>query len=247
MRATVIHAARDIRLDEVPDPVIQRPTDAIVKIAASCVCGSDLWPYRGISRLPEPKRIGHELVGVIEEVGADVTTLRPGDFVIAPFAVSDGTCVNCCNGITSSCVNGAFFSFNGADGPMDGGQGEWARVPQADGTLVKVPEYPDEELIPSLLTLSDVMATGHHAAVSAEVSPGDVVVVVGDGAVGLSAVLASARLGAERIVLMSRHADRQAVGRSFGATDIIEERGADAVGRLQELLGAPGADATLEC
>ncbi|CAB4935597.1 unannotated protein [freshwater metagenome] len=247
MRATVIHGTHDIRVDDVPDPSIIKPTDAIVKITASCVCGSDLWSYRGITPVEEPKRIGHELVGVIEEVGSEVKTLKPGDFVIAPFATSDGTCVNCQHGMHTSCVNGSFFSAADKDGLIDGGQGEWARAPWADGTLVKVPEMPDADMIPSLLTLSDVMGTGHHAAIAAGVKPGDRVVVVGDGAVGLSAVLAASRLGAERIILMSRHADRQAIGKRFGATDIVEERGPDGIARIQELLGGPGADAALEC
>jgi threonine dehydrogenase-like Zn-dependent dehydrogenase len=248
MRATVIHGARDIRVETVPDPSIALPTDALVRIAATCVCGSDLWPYRGVREIEEPMRIGHELVGFVEEVGDEVSTVRPGQFVIAPFAISDGTCVHCRNGIHTSCKNGGYWGFTGKDGlPIDGAQGQWVRVPLADGTLVATDEAPDADMIPSLLTLADVMGTGHHAAVAAEVAPGDDVVVVGDGAVGLCAVLAAKRLGAERIVLMSRHEDRQAVGRRFGATDIVAERGREGVERVKELTGGSGADAVLEC
>jgi hypothetical protein len=217
-------------------------------VVASCVCGSDLWPYRGVNTPESPKRIGHEFVGVVEEVGGDVRTVRTGDFVIAPFAASDGTCVHCRNGVQTSCAHGAWWGGEDEFGlPVDGGQGEYVRVPMADGTLVATPGVPDESLVPSLLTLSDVMGTGHHAALAAEVKPGSTVVVVGDGAVGLCAVLAANRLGAERIIAMSRHADRQELARVFGATDIVAERGAEGVARVQELLGGIGADAVLEC
>jgi threonine dehydrogenase-like Zn-dependent dehydrogenase len=247
MRATVLHAPRDIRVETVADPSILEPSDAIVRVAATCVCGSDLWPYRGIVEVNKPQRIGHELVGVVEEVGRDVSNVRAGDFVIAPFAISDGTCVHCRHGVHTSCERGGFWAATVEDRPVDGAQGQWVRAPLADGTLVAMAETPDDTMIPSLLTLSDVMGTGHHAAIAAEVKPGETVVVVGDGAVGLSAVLAARRLGAERIVLMSRHADRQALGRDFGATDVVPERGEEGIARVHELLGGIGADAVLEC
>lgn len=248
MRATLIYGARDIRVETVPDPRLRRPTDAIVRVVAACVCGSDLWPYRGVQPTEAPHPIGHEFVGLVEEVGQDVRTVKAGDFVIAPFAISDGTCPHCLNGITTSCAHGSWWGDADAEGlPADGGQGERVRVPLADGTLVPTPEPPDAEMVPSLLTLSDVMGTGHHAALSARVQAGSKVVVVGDGAVGLCAVLASRRLGADRIVAMSRHPERQALARDFGATDIVTERGADGAATVRELLGGIGADAVLEC
>lgn len=248
MRATLIHAPRDIRLEDLPDPVLRLPGDAVVRVVASCVCGSDLWPYRGVTETAEPHRIGHEFVGVVEEVGAEVTTLRSGDFVIAPFALSDNTCVHCKNGVHTSCAHGAWWGGEDEQGlPIDGGQGEFVRVPMADGTLVATPTRPDDSLIPSLLTLSDVMGTGHHAALAAGAGPGQSVVVVGDGAVGLCGVLAARRLGAERVIAMSRHKDRQEVARAFGATDIVEQRGAEGVAAVHELLGGIGADSVLEC
>lgn len=248
MRATVIHGPRDIRLEDVPDPAVQRPGDAVVRVVASCVCGSDLWPYRGVTETSEPHRIGHEFVGVVEEVGTEVRGLKSGDFVIAPFALSDNTCAHCRNGVHTSCSNGAWWGGKDHEGlRIDGGQGEYVRVPMADGTLVATPGVPDERLVPSLLTLSDVMGTGHHAAVAAGVAPGRTVVVVGDGAVGLCGVLAARRLGAERVIAMSRHADRQAVAREFGAADVVAERGEEGVARVTELLGGIGADAVLEC
>jgi threonine dehydrogenase-like Zn-dependent dehydrogenase len=248
MRATLIHGPRDIRVEDVPDPVIHQPTDALVRVVASCVCGSDLWPYRGVQETTKAHRIGHEFVGVVEEIGEGVRTVRAGQFVIAPFVVSDGTCANCANGITTSCLHGAAWGSEDTDGfTVDGGQGEFVRVPWADGTLVATPGMPDDTLVPSLLTLSDVMSTGHHAAVSAGVGAGKTVVVVGDGAVGLSAVLAARRLGAERVVAMSRHASRQAVAREFGATDIVAERGAAGVELIRELFDGIGADCVLEC
>lgn len=248
MRATVIHGPKDIRLEDVPDPRILLPTDAVVRVVAACVCGSDLWPYRGVVETSEPHRIGHEFVGVIEEIGADVRGLHEGNFVIAPFAISDGTCAHCRNGVHTSCAHGAWWGGTDEAGhPVDAGQGERVRVPLADGTLVATPGQPDPDLVPDLLTLSDVMGTGHHAALAAHVGAGSTVVVVGDGAVGLCAVLAAMRLGAERIIAMSRHADRQAVARQFGATDIVEERGEEGVDRVHDLLGGIGADAVLEC
>jgi threonine dehydrogenase-like Zn-dependent dehydrogenase len=248
VRATLIHAPRDIRFEEVPDPAVRRPGDAVVKVVAACVCGSDLWPYRGVTETTEPHRIGHEFVGVVEEVGSDVATLSVGDFVIAPFALSDNTCVHCRNGVHTSCANGAWWGgTDGDDLPIDAGQGEYVRVPMADGTLVATPGRPDAALVPSLLTLSDVMGTGHHAALAAGAGPGRTVVVVGDGAVGLCGVLAARRLGAERVIAMSRHADRQAVAQEFGASDIVEERGDAGVKRVHDLLDGIGADAVLEC
>lgn len=248
MKATVLHGPGDIRLESVDDAAIAHPTDAVVRVVAACVCGSDLWPYRGISAIDEPRRMGHEFVGVVEEIGADVRTVRTGQFVIAPFATSDGTCPHCRNGITTSCDRGDFWGARDEFGlPFDGGQGQYVRVPLADGTLVTTPEAPDESMIADLLTLSDVMATGHHAAVAAHVGPGSRVVVVGDGAVGLCAVLASVRLGAERVIMMSRHADRQRLAVRFGATDVVAERGEAGIERVKELLGGVGADAALEC
>ncbi len=248
MRATVLHGAGHVRLDEVPDPSILLPTDAVVRVVAACVCGSDLWPYRGIAPAAAPRRIGHEFVGVVEDAGGDVRTVRRGDFVIAPFAVSDGICAHCRNGVHTSCVQGGWWGSPDAAGlPVDGGQGEYVRVPLADGTLVRTPDVPDAELVPSLLTLSDVMGTGHHAALAAGVGPGSSVVVVGDGAVGLCAVLAARRLGAERIVAMSRHEPRQRLATEFGATDIVAERGVAGVAVVLDLLDGVGADAVLEC
>ena len=242
----MIYGERDIRVEERPNPQLHLSTDAIVRVVASCVCGSDLWAYRGVRHVDAARPIGHEFVGVVEQIGEDVTTLAVGDFVIAPFTTSDGTCSACRNGMTSACEHLGFFGTGDEHGhPIDGGQGQYVRVPSADGTLVAVPGPVDDALVPSLLTLSDVMSTGHHAAVSAGVGPGSTVVVVGDGAVGLCAVLASARLGASRIVAMSRHADRQQLAREFGATDIVTERGADGIAAVRELLGGL-ADCSLE-
>ncbi|KQM81903.1 zinc-dependent alcohol dehydrogenase family protein [Agromyces sp. Leaf222] len=248
MLATVIHAARDIRVETVPDPVLSTGGDAIVRVVAACVCGSDLWPYRGVTPTDQPHRIGHEFVGVVEAVGDDVTLVDVGDFVIAPFYVCDNTCVNCRNGVSTSCLNGGWWgSDDRLGGFADAGQGERVRVPLADGTLVPVREEVTADMVPGLLTLSDVMGTGHHAAVSAGVQPGDSVVVVGDGAVGLCAVIAAKRLGATTIIAMSRHADRQALATAFGATHIVAERGDDGVAAVKELTGGIGADRVLEC
>jgi threonine dehydrogenase-like Zn-dependent dehydrogenase len=212
------------------------------------VCGSDLWSYRGVTPTTSPRRIGHEFVGIVEETGPDVRTVRPGDFVIAPFVVSDGTCANCRNGFMTSCLHGCGWGGTDRAGlPVDGGQGEVVRVPLADGTLVATPGQPDPALIPHLLTLSDVMGTGHHAAVAAGVGPGSTVVVVGDGAVGLCGVLAAQRLGAGRIIAMSRHPQRRALATTFGATDLVEERGAEGAATVKEMLNGIGADAVLEC
>lgn len=248
MDATVLHAPGDIRLEQVPDPRIIAPTDAIVRTVATCVCGSDLWPYRGVSRVSRPRRIGHEFIGIVEETGGEVSSVRPGDFVITPFLWSDNTCAHCAAGLQSACANGGGFGGPDRHGDLvDGCQGELVRVPLADGTLVATPEQPEEALLPSLLTLTDVMATGWHAAVSARVSQGDTVVVVGDGAVGLCGVLSAVQQGAERVIAMSRHADRQAVATEFGATDLVPERGEEGVQRVLELTDGVGADAVLEC
>ncbi len=248
MRATMIHGAKDVRLADVADAGLRHPTDAVVRVVAACVCGSDLWGYRGVSPTERPRRIGHEFVGVVEEVGAEVRTVKPGDFVIAPFAVSDGDCVHCRNGVHTSCVRGGYWGGKSADGEdIDGAQAEYVVAPFADGTLVATPSMPDPAMVPSLLSLSDVMGTGHHAALAAGVGPGSTVAVVGDGAVGLCATLAASRLGAERIIVMSRHAARQEVARRFGATDIVTERGDDGAARVRELLGGIAASAVLEC
>jgi threonine dehydrogenase-like Zn-dependent dehydrogenase len=248
MYATLIYGERDIRFEEVPDPVLSTGGDAIVRVTAACVCGSDLWPYRGVVPTRHPHRIGHEFVGIVEQVGPEVTRVKPGDFVIAPFYDCDMTCVNCLNGVSTSCLHGGWW---GADdrlgGFADGAQGEFVRVPHADGSLVATPGVPDAALVPSLLTLADVMSTGHHAALSAGVTVGSTVVVVGDGAVGLCAVLASKRLGASRIVAMSRHPERQALAREFGATDIVEGRGDEGVATILGMFDGVGADCVLEC
>jgi len=248
MRATTIYGPRDVRLEDQPDPSIHKPTDAIVNVVAACICGSDLWFYRGDNTIEKPFQIGHEFVGIVEEVGSEVRSLRIGDFVIAPFMYSDNTCPHCQVGMQSACSTGGFWGGPDRDGLMvDGGQGEYVRVPLADGTLVSTRETPDEAMVPSLLALSDVMGTGWHAAIAADVQEGDTVVVVGDGAVGLSGVLAASRMGAARVVAMSRHETRQQIARSFGATDIIAERGEAGEAAVLELTGGVGADAVLEC
>jgi threonine dehydrogenase-like Zn-dependent dehydrogenase len=238
MRATTIHAPRDIRLGEEPDPVLSAPTDAIVKVVAGCVCGSDLWPYRGENDIDPGSTIGHECVGVVEEVGSEVRSFAPGDFVVVPFCHCDNTCVHCRAGVQSACTHQGFTA---------SGQAEYARVNQAEGSLVKTDGMPDDALVPSLLALSDVMATGWHAAVSAGVRPGSTAVVVGDGAVGLCGVLAAAQLGAERVVAMSRHQPRQELARRFGATDVVAARGEEGEAAVAEITGGVGADAVLEC
>ena len=242
MRAAVFEAPHSIGVTDRPDPAIVEPTDAVVRVVLSCVCGSDLWYFRGETPF-EPGPIGHEFVGVVEDVGPDVVKVRRGDLVIAPFAYSDGTCPHCLNGITTACSNGGFYPMNG-----DGGQGEAVRVPLADGSLFSVPgSGHSDEMMASLLTLSDVMSTGHHAAVCARVKQGDTVAVVGDGAVGLSAVLAAKRLGAERIIALSRHESRQVLAREFGATDVVEQRGKEATAAVMEMTRGVGVDAALEC
>jgi len=243
MRAAVFLRPRHIDAADRPDPVVVEPTDAVVRVVVACVCGSDLWYYRGESPF-EPGPIGHEFIGVVEDVGAEVHNIATGDLVIAPFAYSDGTCPHCRAGITTSCVNGGFWAVGG----IDGGQGEAVRVPFAGSTLVRVPgSGHSAETMRSLLTLSDVMGTGHHAAVSAGVKPGSVVAVVGDGAVGLSGVLAAKRLGADRIITLSRNPARQELARAFGATDILAQRGEEAIEAIKAMTDGVGVDAALEC
>ncbi|WP_410569285.1 zinc-binding dehydrogenase [Amycolatopsis sp. cmx-4-61] len=243
MRATVIHGAGDVRVETVPDPELVDPTDVILRVVRSCICGSDLWPYADMAPSERGRRIGHEFLGVVEEAGADVRTVTKGDLVIAPFVWSDNTCVFCREGLQTSCLHGGFWGAKG----VDGGQGEAVRAPQADGTLVKVPHTEDDALLASLLTLSDVFPTGHHAATKARVTKGQNVTVIGDGAVGLSAVLAAKRLGAERIVLMGRHRARTDLGREFGATDVVAERGEEGIAKVRELTNGEGTHAVLEC
>jgi hypothetical protein len=235
--------AGDVRVVDVPDAAIAEPTDALLRVTRACICGSDLWPYKQMEHSDTGRRMGHEFIGIVEDVGADVRTLKKGDLVVAPFAWSDGNCVFCREGLQTSCLHGGWWG--GTD--LDGGQGEAVRVPQADGTLVALPVGPDDELMPSLLTLSDVMGTGHHAAGHAQVAPGKIAAVVGDGAVGLCGVIAAKRLGAEQIIILGRHADRIALARDFGATDVVSERGEEAVARVKELTGGLGAHSVLEC
>ncbi|MYT19116.1 alcohol dehydrogenase catalytic domain-containing protein, partial [Streptomyces sp. SID7760] len=243
MRATLIYGAGDIRVENVPDPVLHEGTDAVVRVLRSCICGSDLWPYASKPAEEQGDRIGHEFLGVVEEVGRDVTGLRRGDVVVAPFVWADNTCDFCREGLHTSCRNGGFW---GA-GDVDGGQGEAVRVPLADGTLVELGVGEDSALLPSLLTLSDVFPTGHHCAVTAGVNERTTVTVIGDGAVGLSAVLAAKRLGAEQIILMGRHEARTDLGREFGATDVVAKRGEEGIERVRELTGGDGTHTVLEC
>ena len=239
MRGIIMHGPGDVRVEERPDPEIQEPTDAVIKIVAACVCGSDLWPYRGADA-PDHQLMGHEYVGIVEKIGEEVRTVKPGDFVVGSFVISDNTCPICTAGYQSRCVNATFV-----DGGI-GTQAEYARIPYADGTLVATPGRPDEDLIPSLLAASDVLGTGWFAADAAEVAPGKSVVVVGDGAVGLMGVLAAKQMGAETIIAMSRHADRQRLAREFGATHIVEERGDEGVAKIKELTDGLGADSVIE-
>ena len=233
----------DVRVETVPDAHLVEPTDALVTVTSAAICGSDLWPYKTMEPSETGRRMGHEFIGVAEAVGAEVRTMKAGDLVISPFVWSDGTCVFCREGLQPSCLHGGRY---GADG-VDGGQGEAVRVPQADGTLVVLPVGEDDVLMPSLLTLTDVMATGHHAARAANVGPGKTVAVVGDGAVGLCGVIAARRLGAERIIILGRHPDRIAIAKEFGATDVISERGDEAIERVRELTDGLGAHCALEC
>jgi threonine dehydrogenase-like Zn-dependent dehydrogenase len=243
MRATVMYGAGDVRIETVPDPAVQEPTDAIVRVTRACICGSDLWPYKTLERSDTGRVMGHEAIGVVEAVGADVRTVAVGAVVVMPFAFSDGTCLFCADGLQTSCVHGGFFGTV----EVPGAQAEAVRVPQADGTLFALSVGEDDALMPSLLTLSDVMGTGHHAAVAANVGPGKSVAVVGDGAVGLCGVIAAKRLGAEQIIILGRHSDRIALARAFGATDVVSERGAEAVERVHELTDGFGAHSVLEC
>jgi len=238
MRGTVLHAPGDIRLEQLEDPKIVQPTDAIIRLPATCVCSSDLWDYRGINTVTGPSPIGHEYCGIVEEVGSDVTTVKTGQFVIGSFFASDNTCPVCQAGFHTSCQHRE---------PVGGAQAELLRVPLADGTLVATPDVPDDKLVPSLLTLSDVMGTGWYAAVAAGVRPGATVAVVGDGAVGLLGVLSAKQMGADRIIAMSRYEPRQKLALEFGATDIVTERGDDGVAVIKELTDGLGADAVLEC
>src|SRR3954452_24683111 len=241
MRATLMYKAGDVRVEEVPDPTIAAPTDALVRVTYACVCGSDLHPYHDLEATPEGRRMGHEAIGVVEQVGEQVTTLSPGDTVIVPFAWSDNTCAFCRDGITTSCVHGGFF-----DGASSATQAEKLLVPQADGTAVVIPAGTNEALMPSLLTLSDVYLTGYHAARQAGVGPGKTVTVIGDGAVGLSAVLASKELGAETIILMGRHTARTDLGREFGANHVVAERGEEGVRKVMEITEGEGSHVVLE-
>lgn len=243
MRATVMYAAGDVRIENVPDARLIEPTDALVTVTRACICGSDLWPYKAMERSEKGRVMGHEAVGIVESVGADVRGLKHGDLVVMPFAYSDGTCAFCHEGLNTSCVHGGFFG----NEEIAGAQAEAVRVPLADGTLYVLPVERDDALMPSLLTLSDVMGTGHHAAVAAKVGPGKSVAVVGDGAVGLCGVIAARRLGAEQIIIMGRHSDRIALAREFGATDVVGERGDEAVERVRELTNGFGVHSVLEC
>jgi len=243
MRATVMYGVHDVRVENVPDARILKPSDALVVVTRACICGSDLWPYNSMQPNTVGNRMGHEFIGRVEEVGSEVRTVKKGDLVVAPFAWSDGTCEFCRKGLQTSCIHGGFWGGT----KLDGGQGEAVRVPLADGTLVVLPVGQDHALMPSLLTLTDVMGTGHHAARAAQVAPGRITAVVGDGAVGLCGVIAARRLGAERIIMLGRHSDRIALARKFGATDIVSERGAAAVEQVMKITGGLGAHSVLEC
>jgi threonine dehydrogenase-like Zn-dependent dehydrogenase len=243
MRAAVMYGAGDVRVEDRPDPKIHQPTDAVVRVLRAAICGSDLHPYHSMPATDQGRPMGHEFLGVVQDVGSQVSALTAGDLVITPFTWADNTCNFCRKGLHTSCRHGGRY---GVDG-VDGGQGEAVRVPQAQGTLVKLPVAEDSPLLASLLTLSDVLCTGHHGASKAGVSRGDTVTVIGDGAVGLCAVLAAKRLGAEQIILMGRHTDRTDLGRDFGATDIVAERGDDGVAKIRELSGGDGTDKVIEC
>lgn len=240
MLATVMYAPGDVRVEDRPDPTIQKPTDAVIRLSATCICGSDLWPYRGADSVDEPLPMGHEYVGIVEEVGSDVTGIAPGQFVVGSFFASDNTCEICRAGYQTSCVNREILGTGG------GAQAQRMRVPLADGTLVATPDVPDDDLVPDFLAASDVLGTGWFGAVAAEAGPGKTVAVVGDGAVGLCAVLAARELGAERVIAMSRHAARQQLAREFGATDIVTERGDAGVERIKELTHGLGAHSVIE-
>jgi len=243
MRATVLYGAGDVRVEDVPDARLIEPTDALVAVSRACICGSDLWPYQLMQPGEPPRRMGHEAIGVVEAVGSGVRTLKAGDVVVMPFAYSDGTCAFCHEGLHTSCVHGGFFGTV----EFPGAQAEAVRIPLADGTLFVLPVGEDDALMASLLTLSDVMGTGHHAARAAKVGRGKTVAVVGDGAVGLCGVIAARRLGAEQIIMMGRHPDRITLAKQFGATDVVSERGEEAVARVRELTGGLGVHSVLEC
>jgi threonine dehydrogenase-like Zn-dependent dehydrogenase len=238
-----MHGAGDVRVENVSDASLVESTDAVVRVTSAAICGSDLWPYRTMEPDEAGRRMGHEFIGVVEDVGSDVRTVKVGDLVVTPFVWSDGTCVFCRAGLQTSCQHGGRYGWDG----VDGGQGEAVRVPQADGTLVVLPVGPDDELMPSLLTLSDVMATGHYAALCAQVGPGKTVAVVGDGAVGLCGVIAARRLGAEQVIILGRHTDRIALAKEFGASHVVSERGEEASARVRELTDGLGAHSVLEC
>lgn len=242
MRATMLYGAGDVRIENVADASLVDATDALVRVTRACICGSDLWPYKDMPSSEGARRMGHEAIGIVEGVGADVRTIKVGNVVIMPFAFSDGSCTFCHDKLQTSCVHGGFFGMQ-----VPGAQAEAVRVPLADGTLFALPGGEDESLMPSLLTLSDVMGTGHHAALTARVRRGGSVAVIGDGAVGLCGVIAAKRLGAEQIILLGRHADRIALGREFGATEIVSERGSEAVARVLALTGDRGVHSVLEC
>lgn len=243
MRATVMFGAGDVRIENVPDPRLIESTDAVVQITRACICGSDLWPYKAMEQSERGRVMGHEAIGVVESVGADVHAIKRGDLVVMPFAFSDGSCEFCREGLNTSCVHGGFFG----NEEVPGAQAEAVRVPQADGTLYVLGVAQDDALMPSLLTLSDVMGTGHHAAITARVGPGKSVAVVGDGAVGLCGVIAALRLGAEQIIIMGHHEDRIALAKDFGATDVVSERGDEAVARVRDLTRGLGVHSVLEC
>lgn len=243
MRATIMHKAGDVRIETIADAAIREPTDALIRVTRACICGSDLWPYNDLPDTPGGRPMGHEAIGIVEAVGSGVRRIKRGQVVIMPFAFSDGSCFFCEEGLHTACVHGGFFG----DPAVGGAQAEALRIPHADGTLYPIDIDPDDALMPSLLTLSDVMGTGHHAAVTARVRPGGIVAVVGDGAVGICGVIAAKRLGAEQIIMMGRHAGRTALAQQFGATDVVSARGEEAVARVRELTGGHGVQSVLEC
>ena len=243
MRATIMHKAHDVRIENVPDAAIQEPTDALIRVTRACICGSDLWPYNDLPDTPGGRPMGHEAIGVIEDVGSDVRTLKRGQLVVMPFAYSDGTCTFCQDHVQTSCVQGGFFG----SPDVGGAQAEALRIPQADGTLYALEVDEDDALMPSLLSLSDVMGTGHHAALASRVRPGRIAAVIGDGAVGLCGVIAAKRLGAEQIIIMGRHQSRIELAKAFGATDVVSERGDEAIERVRKLTRGFGIHSVLEC
>ncbi len=243
MRATIMYRAGDVRVESVPDAKLVNPTDALVRVSRACICGSDLWPYKEMEPAANGRPMGHEAIGIVEAVGKEVRKVKKGDFVVMPFAYSDGTCEFCHEGLQTACVHGGFFGFSEEVG---GAQAEAVRIPLADGTLFVLPVRAEEALLPGLLTLSDVMGTGHHAAVTAQVHRGGKVAVVGDGAVGLCGVIAAKRLGAEQIIILGRHPDRIALAKAFGATDVVSERGEEGIERVRKLTGGHGVHSVLE-